>query len=235
MKRVFLLSGIVLLSLTVSAWGAWFRCCNWGIHCMEPPADCPDCSEPHHRLGHNSCHVQEWLDKLCSGDCCCERIKAAEKLGHRMHADYCTCPEVLDGLIRALQNDTCWEVRRAAAWSIAMQGARTETAVLALYLASRLDHHYMVRDKALESLDILLVCRRGCYTELFARADTLIVEMRKRNLYRPGQNNFNVVLGSSGDGALVLTAPGATTAPQAGVELLAPPAPSTGGAKPMPK
>src|SRR5437588_400219 len=84
----------------------------------------------------------------------CERIKAVKKLGHRLHADFCCDPAVLETLIAALQCDKCWEVRRAAAWAIQSQNARTEEGVLALYIASKLDPHYLVRVAAAEALDI---------------------------------------------------------------------------------
>ena len=56
----------------------------------------------------------------------------------------------------ALECDTCWEVRKAAAWSITHQNARTRYAVMALYLAGKVDPHYMVRDAAKSALDILI-------------------------------------------------------------------------------
>src|SRR5437763_1717307 len=208
MKRAFLLSAVALLGLTMSAWagGLLCHCC---ATCKEiPPPDCPNCGCACDHGLHMCCafrtrHAEKLIEKLCS-DCCCDRIKAAEKLGNRLHADYCCDPEVLSALIRALQNDSCWEVRRAAAWSILSQQARTEDAVLALYLASRLDRHYLVRDRAAEALDILLVCRRDCFKDLFARADVLVVELRKAGAYRPGTHDFTVAL-QSACGGVVMT------------------------------
>jgi hypothetical protein len=84
-----------------------------------------------------------------------------------------------------MANDPCWEVRRAAAWSIAYQKARTEEGVLALYLASKLDPHYLVRDAATDALSILLVCRRECFKDVFARGDELAKALQGK--YRPGQ------------------------------------------------
>jgi hypothetical protein len=117
--------------------------------------------------------------------CCCDRIKAAENLGSRLHADFCCTPEVLSALTGALANDPCWEVRRAAAWSIAHQKARTEEGVLALYLASKLDPHYLVRDAANDALGILLVCRRECFKDVFAHGDEMVKALRGH--YKPGQ------------------------------------------------
>jgi hypothetical protein len=196
MKRLFGLSAIALLGLATSGWAAGL-CCNLGVHCVEPPAPtCPDCSCPcGHRLGlcmASSQRVHKLLDTLCSGETCCARIKAAKKLGCRLHADFCRNPEVLDALVQALLSDPCWEVRREAAWSIAMQGARTEYGVVALYLASKLDHHYLVRDKAAEALDILLVCRRDCFKELFGQADELVRQIKKRGLYKAGSTTINL-------------------------------------------
>jgi hypothetical protein len=130
-------------------------------------------SEKAHRL----------IDQLAHG-ACCARIKAAKKLGCRLHADFCCAPEVLAALARALQCDSCWEVRRAAAWSIAMQDARVPVGVLALYVASKLDPHYLVRDKATEALGILLLCRESCFKTLLANADELVKRLRGK--YRPG-------------------------------------------------
>jgi hypothetical protein len=115
---------------------------------------------------------------------CCDRITAARHLGHRLLVDACCDPEILDALTRALQCDSCWEVRRAAAWSIGLQNARTESAVLALYVSSRLDPHYLVRDSAADALDVLLVCRKPCFKDLFTAADALVKELKGK--YRPG-------------------------------------------------
>jgi hypothetical protein len=120
------------------------------------------------------------------GPCCCDRIKAAENLGSRIHADFCCVPEVLSALTNALANDPCWEVRKAAAWSIAGQKARTEEGVMALYLASKLDPHYLVRDAATDALGVLLVCRQECFKDLFAHGDELVKALRGK--YRPGQS-----------------------------------------------
>src|SRR5437879_6433287 len=134
MKRIVCLSTVVLLGLAASAWGGPFACLNIGIHCIcPPPPPCPDCSCPcdkglHFCFCHRPEHVRKLIDELCS-DCCCDRIRAAEKLGSRLHADFCCDPEVLSALTHVLQCDSCWEVRRAAAWSIAHQKARTDLGV----------------------------------------------------------------------------------------------------------
>jgi hypothetical protein len=186
-KRTFYLSLVALLTAGSAAWaGSLFSCCNLGIHCMEPPTTCPDCSEP---SGHHHCscwktkHANKLIEQLCSGECCCERIKAAEKLGCCLHADYHCDPEVLTALVGALEGDTCWEVRRAAARSIGHQNARTKFGVMALYLASKLDPHYMVRDAAKDTLDVMLVCRRDCYKDLFASADQAAKKLKA--YYKP--------------------------------------------------
>ena len=130
------------------------------------------------------------------GDCgsnCCDRIKAAEKLGSRFCADYCCNPDVLTALLGALFGDPCWEVRRAAAWSIMLQGARTEDAVLALYIVSKVDPHYMVRVRAAEALDILTVCCGPCYVELYKVGDAIARELKTRG-YKPGMENGGVVV-----------------------------------------
>ncbi len=132
----------------------------------------------------------------CGGSNCCERIRAAERLGDRFHADFCCNPEVLEALIGALQCDPCWEVRKAAAWSIMLQGARTEEGVLALYVSSKTDPHYMVRAEAAQALDILTVCRHECFKDLYKRADDLIKELKKQG-YKPGTEKCQLVLGAA--------------------------------------
>ncbi len=83
--------------------------------------------------------------------------------------------------------DACWEVRRAAATSLRQQNARTPQALLALYIAGRLDPHYLVRERANESIDILLVVQRPCYKQLFKAADELIEKLGDK--YKPGSHD----------------------------------------------
>jgi len=189
MKRILCLSALTLVGLVSSALGGGhLACLNCGIHCICPPEECPDCSNPCDRWFHHcSCRKSEqarkFIDQL-SGECCCDRIKAAHHLGSRLHADFCCDPEVLTALVHALQCDPCWEVRATAAWSIAYQGARTDQGVMALYLASLLDPHYMVRDAANDALGVLLVCRRACFKDVFAAADDLAKQLKGK--YKPG-------------------------------------------------
>ena len=91
---------------------------------------------------------------------------------------------MLSALIHALQCDPCWEVRKAAAWSIASQQARTPAGVLSLYHASKLDPHYLVRDAAADALGVFLVCRRECFKDLFAQADEMVKTLPGK--YKPG-------------------------------------------------
>jgi hypothetical protein len=187
MKRFITLALGGLFALATSAWANGpLGCCVTG-HCITPPCSTPECSCPCDGHHHCSCRKVESAHKLIaelSACTCCDRISAARKLGHRWNADFCCTPEVLDALVHALQCDPCWEVRRAAAWSIGMQGARNQTGVLALYVASKLDPHYMVRDKAAEALDIMLLCERPCFKELFKAADELVKALRGK--YKPG-------------------------------------------------
>jgi hypothetical protein len=195
MKRILYLSVVALVG--------WAGAAQAGHHCGPnckdiPPEDCPDCSPPcqghHHCSAWKSAHAHKLLEDLCAEECCV-RIKAAKKLGHRLHADFCCDCEIVPGLLQALLSDPCWEVRRAAAWSLAMQGARTEQALAGLYVASRLDRHYLVRARALEAIDILTLCRGKCYTELFKATDALVKQLQKDKI-RTGTKEGSVILSS---------------------------------------
>jgi hypothetical protein len=181
-KRSLYLPLAALLALAPAAHaGHLLSCLNCGIHCMVPPESCPDCGDacPHgHCLPWQAECAAKLMDQLCHGQCCCERIKAAEKLGCCLYANWGCSPDIVDALVNALQCDTCWEVRRAAAWSIAMQGIRTHYTVTALYIASKCDHHFLVRDRAREALDQLLLCNRQCYKDLFASIDASVRKIR---------------------------------------------------------
>lgn len=203
MKRWLLLCLLVACGSPDRAFSA-APCLNCNIHCTQPPPPgCTDCGPPcAKRHGHcspkKSEKAHQLIDQLANGDCC-GRTKAAKKLGCRLHADCCCDPGVLDALARALQCDPCWEVRREAAWSIAMQDARVPVGVLSLYIASKLDPHYLVRDKATDALGILLLCRESCFKNLLASADELIKRLRGK--YRPGASSC-VLLYDESTGAL---------------------------------
>jgi HEAT repeats len=194
MTRILCISAVALVGLASSAPAGPFACLNHGVTCITPPADCPDCSGPCERWRHCSCRKSEKAQKLIeqlSAECCCDRIRAASHLGHRLHADFCCDPEILPALIHALQCDPCWEVRKAAAWSIAYQGARTEEGVMALYLATLLDPHFLVRDAANDALGILIVCRRECFKDVFAAADDLAAKLKGK--YKPGAPDCGIL------------------------------------------
>lgn len=189
MLRLMIFSAAATLGLVSMAPAGPFACLNGGIHCICPPApSCPDCCGPCDRgFHHCSCRKSERAHRLIEElncNCCCDRIRAAERLGSRLLVDACCDPEILSALAHAVQCDSCWEVRRAAAWSIAHQNGRTEVGVLSLYLASKLDPHYLVRDSAKDALDVLLVCRKDCFKDLFARADDLAKKLKGK--YKPG-------------------------------------------------
>jgi hypothetical protein len=197
MKRLIGLTLTALIGMAASAWA--------GHHCepqciTPPPPSCADCNCPcdhglHISLG--GCeHVQKLIEKL-HGCTCCDRISAAKKLGCRLHGDFCTNPEILAALINALQCDPCWEVREAAAWSIAMQNARTEQGVVALSIASRLHPHCLVRDRAAEALDILTLGRKECFPGVFENGDKLIADLKKAG-YKPGSANCSAILAAPG-------------------------------------
>ncbi len=198
MRRIVRLSFVAVLALTAPVQAGWpcLNCKTWCI--VPPPPACPDCGDP---CEHRRClivfppgHTDKLLDELGNPDFC-HRIAAAEKLGNRCHADFCWDARVLPALIGALQCDPCWQVRRAAAWAIAMQGARTPEGVLALYISSKLDPHYMVRIRATEGLDILMLCRKACYKELLAAGDKLVAQLRAKKVV-PGSKNCRVLFGA---------------------------------------
>jgi hypothetical protein len=195
MRRIICFALLSLLALTGStrAGGLIFGC---KPQCTPiPPPPCCDCGDPcEHRLHLTPFgpeHAQKLICSLQSGTCC-ERIAAVRKLGNRMHADFCCDPCVLDALLRALLVDSCWEVRKAAAWSLFGQGARVEQALLALYISSKLDPHYVVRDRAAEALDLLTLCRKECYKPLYTSADRLIAELKKVG-YKPGHDDCQIL------------------------------------------
>jgi hypothetical protein len=198
MRRI--VTGAVLAVLGLVAGGRGGEPCDGCKGCKDycrpiPIVPCPDCSPPcEHRLCLCVCgpgHAEKLIDGLCA-ECCCERIKAARKLGCRLHADFCQCPDVATALITALLCDPCWEVRRAAAWSLMGQGAYTEEALLALYISSKMDPHYMVRARASEALDILTLGRLACYKSLFRYADGLITGLRRAK-FKPGADKCRIV------------------------------------------
>jgi hypothetical protein len=198
MRRIVTCAVLAVLGLVSAGRGG--EPCDGCKGCKDyckpiPVLPCPDCCPPcEHRLCLCVCgpgHAEKLIDGLCA-ECCCERIKAAKKLGCRLHADFCECPDVLTALVTALLTDPCWEVRRAAAWSLAGQGARTEEGLLALYISSKMDPHYMVRARATEALDILTLCRLACYKSLFRYADGLITGLRKAK-FKPGADKCRIV------------------------------------------
>jgi HEAT repeats len=213
MKRFLLLAVFALFGFGASARADILNCLNHGIHCICPCPTCPDCTGPcEHRLHLCTCHQQASAQKLIeqlSSACTCDRLHAAEKLGCRLHADFCCTPEILGALVHALQCDPCWEVRKAAAWSIAYQGARVDAGVMALYLASKLDPHYLVRDAATDALGVVLIGRGECFRDTFARADALIKTF-PGGRYKPGTPEC-LHLAEACAGVVARTAPAGTS------------------------
>jgi hypothetical protein len=214
MRRIFVFPILVLLGLAgVSRAGGLLCGCN--TKCIEPPPpECPNCPcACEHRLPltlFSSCHAQKFIDALHDGDCC-DRVHAAKKLGCRLHADYCSDPCVLGALIGALQCDPCWEVRRTAAWSILGQKATSDEAILALYVSSKIDPHYMVRSRAAEALDILTLCRRECYKSLYESGDKLIKELKAAK-WAPGGPNCRILFDGACAGCGIAFPPAAPPA-----------------------
>jgi hypothetical protein len=208
MRWIFGLSLAALLGLAAASRAGVLPCRNCGQQCNPIPCpDCPDCSGPcEHRLSltpFGSCHAEKLVAELSSCECCV-RIKAVKKLGSRVHADFCSEPCVLNALLSALLCDECWEVRRHAAWSLMLQGARTEPALVALYISSKLDPHYMVRVRAAEALDLLTLCRKECYKGLFEQTDALVKTLRDQK-FVPGREHCNLVFEQLGGSCVSCT------------------------------
>jgi len=191
MRKIVLavLLALLVVSPLLRAGAAGLTCCE--PRCMiPPPPPCPSCTDA---CDHRCCctlfpesHARKLVQELAC-DNSCKRICIVKKLGCRLHADVCRQSFVLDALLHALQCDPCWDVRRAAAWSLMRQNARTEPTVLALYMAARIDPHYMVRVRAAEALDILTLGKGPCYQELYKAADQLLVVLRGKG-YQPGRD-----------------------------------------------
>ncbi len=190
------------------------KCCGPGCgHCIVPPPSfCPKCTCPCDECRLCLCpawkakEARIWIEQLLHCPNFAARKTAAAKLGCRWHADFCQTPEVLTALIAALHCDACWEVRRVAATSLREQNARTPQAILALYIASQLDPHYLVRERANESLDILLILQRPCYKQLLKDADELIKKLRGK--YKPGAHDCQTLYNLCGE---LLNGKGGTT------------------------
>ena len=206
MNRLACLSAAVLLTATFSAWGGGL-CCSKGPR-PEPEAYCPDCNCPcdkgiHHCWAWKSEEAHKLIEELSSCDFC-DRIQAAKKLGCRVHGDFCCDPEILAALTHALLCDTCWEVRHAAAWSIAYQKARVPQGVLALYLASKIDPHYVVRAGASDALEVLLLDKRACFKDLLGAADVLAAQLKGK--YKPTSGDcINLINSFCGEHGMTLS------------------------------
>jgi hypothetical protein len=123
----------------------------------------------------------------------CRRVRAVHKLGHRLHANFCAEPEVLDGLLGALLCDCAWEVRWTAAGSVLHQKACTDAGLLALYLSSQFDPHKEVRARAAKALSILTACRKPGWRHLHASAEVLLAQLQALG-YTPGTADCRVQL-----------------------------------------
>lgn len=192
------LAGLTILGLLTVAPHAWAGppagLCK-GRCLLPPPPLCLDCPDPcAHRLRLTVfpvSHGQTLIAQL-SDPSWCVRQRAAQKLGCRLHADFCCDPAVLHALLSALSCDPCWHVRRAAAAALEGQGASTPDALLFLYVCSRLDPHYLVRDRAVRAIDVLTAPAVPCYKTLFETGDKLITELRKQS-YRPGSEKCHLI------------------------------------------
>jgi hypothetical protein len=226
MRRLFALALPALLGLAGLTRAG--ECLGCKTRCLEPgPTECRERGCPcDKRLNLTICDKSDkYAAILASCDnSCCARIKAARKLGCRLCADVCANKCVLEALLDALFFDPCWKVRRTAAWSLFGQRAYQDEVILALYVSSKIDPHYMVRSRAAEALDLLTLCHRCCYKELYAQGDVLIKDMRAAK-FVPGAKDAR----EKHTLATVGMAPATLASPEV---ILAPVAP---GARPMPK
>jgi len=198
MKRSMILAGVTLLAVCQTAWSIGFVCCNKGIHCICPPPECcPDCCtcEGHHHTSEaQAARADKYVHELECADCCCDRITAARKLAHRWNGDVCCDPQVEPALIHALLCDPCWEVREAAASALLFQHDNQPPAVVALFVSSKLDHHYLVRAKSGEALDIVLLCRRACFKDLLGDMGKQLLAALAKAGFRPGTANCMFIM-----------------------------------------
>jgi len=176
-------------------WGLLRRHCAsyCGISCYHPPPPEPCICEDPCCKGHHWCWpwqaatTARLLDQLedCHYRC---RAQAAHGLGCRLHADFCCNPEIVSALVHALQCDPCWVVRRQAAWAIAYQGVANQCGWTALFLASRLDPHYLVRDAAANALSVLETqISLGCIKEWRTMGEEF--EKLVKSKYKPGKED----------------------------------------------
>lgn len=188
MRRLLTLALLALLGLAVTARAG--ECLGCKTRCTEAPAsDCRERGCPCDKRINLA--IFDKADKYIKvlADCdaaCCARIKAAKSLGNRLKADVCADKGVLDALLNALFYDSCWKVRRAAAWSLFGQRAYQDDVILALYISAAVDPHVLVRSRSAEALDLLTLCHKCCYKELYAQADLIIKDMRTQG-FVPGR------------------------------------------------
>jgi len=172
MKRILYLTAGALVGLMASNASAG--------ESVQPACDGWSCGDPCSKLRigpiFGEQHTQKLIDQL-SSESQRHRIDAVRKLGCELHADFCKNPEVLNALIHTLSCDKAPEVRWQAVWAIAGQGASVPEAIFALYVATKLDKNYLVRDDAVFVLKILTShCRHSCH-DLYQAADAFIAHL----------------------------------------------------------
>jgi hypothetical protein len=238
MKRFAILAALTVLTISKPAWSIGFVCCNKGIHCICPPPECcPDCTpcEGHHHQWPGQCErANEYIEQL-QANCCCDRIKAARKFWHRWNGDVCCDPAVEPALLHALLCDPCWEVREAAASALLFQHDNQPSAVVALFVSSKMDHHYLVRSKSGEALDIVLLCRRPCFKDLFGDVGKQLLAALAKAGFRPGTANCIFIMDQCAAACGIASEP--VIAPPTGTPALAPglPIPEALPRVPMPQ
>ena len=108
------------------------------------------------------------------------------KLGCRWYTNAACREEVVTALITSLQCDGSYEVRVKAAWAIAFQRLANQCGWTALYVSSRLDPHWLVRDTSANALKVIETQLEPDIIRAWkTRGDGLVKEWK--NKYTPGK------------------------------------------------
>ena len=174
MKRTLLIMTLVLLAPPCPA-ASGPPCRNDGSgeigHCWSWPW-----------CGHRTAVLLQKLRDPCPD----VRFKAAVHLGCCCETNAATHPEIVPALVQALQGDSCWQVRRQAAWSLAYQNACNRCGWASLFVASKLDPHWAVRDSAANAIKVIEPrIDEECIRQLGVWGKSVVAQFE--NCYQPGK------------------------------------------------